>query len=206
MPLLKFLDLKLELMFKKIFGIEKNKKIFIYVLNDILGSTDISAIMDPEIASDKQSIVDILCEGITEARYVIEMQFARDKGFEKLAQFYAAKSYSRQLGKFGNYIDLKKFFFIAIFNGDFLPEEVNYISTHSTRDIKINGHCLESFQLVFIELPKFSKNKVKQLINIVKFWYFFFKNVKDVTEIDLKKIDEKALIIKLVYDELDKFR
>ncbi|OWZ24964.1 PD-(D/E)XK nuclease transposase family protein [Wolbachia endosymbiont of Wuchereria bancrofti] len=66
----KFLDPKLDLTFKKIFGTEKNKNILIYFLNDVLGFTGIntiqeveflSIIMNPEIASDKQSIVDVPC-------------------------------------------------------------------------------------------------------------------------------------------------
>uniref|UniRef100_A8NZY6 Uncharacterized protein n=1 Tax=Brugia malayi TaxID=6279 RepID=A8NZY6_BRUMA len=68
MALSKFPDLKFDLIFKKIFGTEKNKKILIRFLNDILGFTEInaiqaveflSAIIDPEITSDKQSIVDV---------------------------------------------------------------------------------------------------------------------------------------------------
>ncbi|MDX5497064.1 MAG: Rpn family recombination-promoting nuclease/putative transposase, partial [Wolbachia endosymbiont of Nomada fabriciana] len=125
MALSKFLDPKLDLTFKKIFGTEKNKNILIHFLNDILGFTEIntiqeveflSTIMDPEIASDKQSIVDVLCRDSSGARYVIEMQLTRDKGFEKRAQLYAAKAYSRQADKSGKYIDLKKVFFIAISN------------------------------------------------------------------------------------------
>ncbi|ACN95763.1 Rpn family recombination-promoting nuclease/putative transposase [Wolbachia pipientis] len=133
-------------------------------------------------------------------------QLARDKGFEKRAQLYAAKAYSRQLDKSGNYIDLKKVFFIAISNCNLLPEEVDYISTHNIRDIKTNGHYLKDFQFVFIELPKFAKNKVEQLESIVERWCFFFKYAEETTEEDLKEIAEKAPIIKLAYDELDKFR
>ncbi|WP_065106837.1 Rpn family recombination-promoting nuclease/putative transposase [Wolbachia endosymbiont of Nomada ferruginata] len=215
MALSKFLDPKLDLTFKKIFGTEKNKNILIHFLNDILGFTEIntiqeveflSTIMDPEIASDKQSIVDVLCRDSSGARYVIEMQLTRDKGFEKRAQLYAAKAYSRQLDKSGNYIDLKKVFFIAISNCNLLPEEVDYISTHNIRDIKTNGHYLKDFQFVFIELPKFAKNKVEQLESIVERWCFFFKYAEETTEEDLKEIAEKAPIIKLAYDELDKFR
>ncbi|WP_353279177.1 Rpn family recombination-promoting nuclease/putative transposase [Wolbachia endosymbiont (group A) of Cydia amplana] len=215
MALSKFLDPKLDLTFKRIFGTEKNKNILIHFLNDILGFTEIntiqeveflSTIMDPEIASDKQSIVDVLCRDSSGARYVIEMQLTRDKGFEKRAQLYAAKAYSRQADKSGKYIDLKKVFFIAISNCNLLPEEVDYISTHNIRDIKTNGHYLKDFQFVFIELPKFAKNKVEQLESIVERWCFFFKYAEETTEEDLKEIAEKAPIIKLAYDELDKFR
>lgn len=83
MALSKFLDPKLDLTFKKIFSTEKNKNILIHFLNDILGCTEVntiqeveflSTIMDPEIASDKQSIVDVLCRGSSGNRYIIEMQ------------------------------------------------------------------------------------------------------------------------------------
>ncbi|BFD47590.1 MAG: Rpn family recombination-promoting nuclease/putative transposase [Wolbachia endosymbiont of Sergentomyia squamirostris] len=215
MALSKFLDPKNDLSFKKIFGSEKNKNILIHFLNDILdfSTSDqimeiefLSTIMDPEIASDKQSIVDVLCKDSIGNRFVIEMQLARDKGFEKRAQLYAAKAYSRQLDKSGNYIDLQKVFFIAISNCNLLPEEVDYISTHNIRDIKTNGHYLKDLQFVFIELPKFTKNRVEQLENTTERWCFFFKYAEETTDEDLKKIAAEAPIIKLAYDELDRFR
>lgn len=70
------------------------------------------------------------------------MQVTRDNGFEKRAQLYAAKAYSRHSG---NYIDFKKVFFIAIANCTLFPREVEYISTHNIRDIKTNGHYLKDF-------------------------------------------------------------
>ncbi len=133
-------------------------------------------------------------------------QVAKTKGFEKRAQLYAAKAYSRQLDKSGNYIDLQKVFFIAISNCNLLPEEVDYISTHNIRDIKTNGHYLKDLQFVFIELPKFTKNRVEQLKNTTERWCFFFKYAEETTEEDLKKIAAEAPIIKLAYDELDRFR
>ncbi|WP_108784703.1 Rpn family recombination-promoting nuclease/putative transposase [Wolbachia endosymbiont of Bemisia tabaci] len=211
MALSKFLDPKLDLTFKKIFGTEKNKNILIHFLNDILGFTGVNAIQDveflstimnPEIASDKQSIVDVLCKDSLGNRYIAEMQLARDKGFEKRAQLYAAKAYSRQSG---NYIDFKTVFFIAISNSTLFPSDVYYISTHNIRDIKTNGHYLKDFQFVFIELPKFTKSKVEQLETTVERWSFFFKYAEETTDEDLRKIAEKSPIIKLAYDELDKF-
>ncbi len=158
--------------------------------------------MNPEIASDKQSIVDVLCKDSLGNRYIAEMQLARDKGFEKRAQLYAAKAYSRQSG---NYIDFKTVFFIAISNSTLFPSDVFYISTHNIRDIKTNGHYLKDFQFVFIELPKFTKSKVEQLETTVERWSFFFKYAEETTDEDLRKIAEKSPIIKLAYDELDKF-
>ncbi|QUI60447.1 Rpn family recombination-promoting nuclease/putative transposase [Wolbachia endosymbiont of Spodoptera picta] len=211
MALSKFLDARNDIAFRRIFGTEKNKDILIHFLNDILGFTGVnsiqdveflSTIMNPEIASDKQSIVDVLCKNSLGNRYIAEMQLARDKGFEKRAQLYAAKAYSRQSG---NYIDFKKVFFIAISNSTLFPSDVYYISTHNIRDIKTNGHYLKDFQFVFIELPKFTKSKVEQLETTVERWCFFFKYAEETTDEDLRKIAEKSPIIKLAYDELDKF-
>ncbi|WP_265033884.1 Rpn family recombination-promoting nuclease/putative transposase [Wolbachia endosymbiont (group A) of Sicus ferrugineus] len=214
MALSKFLDPKLDLTFKKIFGTEKNKNILIHFLNDILGCTEVntiqeveflSTIMDPEIASDKQSIVDVLCRDSSGNRYIIEMHLTRDKGFEKRAQLYAAKAYSRQADKSGKYVDLKKIFFIAISNCTLFPDKLDYISSHTIRDEKTNEHDLKDFQFIFIELLKFPKSREEQLESVVDRWLFFFKYADETTDEDLRKIAEKSPIIKLAYDELDKF-
>ncbi len=65
---------------------------------------------------------------------------------------------------------------------------------------------LKDLQFVFIELPKFTKNKVEQLEYTTERWCFFFKYAEETTEEDLKKIAAEAPIIKLAYDELDRFR
>ncbi len=155
----KFLDPKNDVAFWCIFGTEKNKDIEF-----------LSTIMDVEIASKKQNIVDVLCRDENGVQVIVKMQVAKTKGFEKRAQLHAAKAYSRQSN---NYIDLKKVFFIAISNSALFPEKVEYISAHSIRDIKTNGYYLKDFQFVFIELPKFTKSKVEQLESTIERWYFF---------------------------------
>ncbi|QIT36608.1 PD-(D/E)XK nuclease transposase family protein [Wolbachia endosymbiont of Brugia pahangi] len=187
----KFLDPKNDVAFWCIFGTEKNKDIEFLI-----------TIMDVEIASKKQNIVDVLYKDENEVQVIVKMQVAKTKGFKKRAQLHAAKAYSRQSN---NYINLKKVFFIAISNSALFPEEVEYISAHSIRDIKTNGYHLKDFQFVFIELPKFTKSKVEQLGSTIERWYFFFKYAENTTDKDLRDIVEKFLMLKLTYDELDKF-
>ena len=73
---------------------EKNKDILLHFLNDILNFSEdgkiveiefLSPIQSPEIAIKKQSIVDILCRDKKGVTYIIEMQVAKTKGFEKRA-------------------------------------------------------------------------------------------------------------------------
>ncbi len=97
----KFLDPKNDFAFKRIFGTERNKDILIPFLNDMLefkGGVKIKDVQflktsqDPEIASSKQSIVDILCIDDDGRQHIVEMQMANTKGFIKRAQYYAAKA------------------------------------------------------------------------------------------------------------------
>ena len=73
-------------------GTEKNKDILIHFLNDMLTFKEGSRIQnvtflktnqDPVTAAKKTSIVDILCKDEKGNTYIVEMQVAKEKGFEK---------------------------------------------------------------------------------------------------------------------------
>ncbi|MHC3931217.1 UNVERIFIED_CONTAM: Rpn family recombination-promoting nuclease/putative transposase [Wolbachia endosymbiont of Nasonia longicornis] len=72
-------------------------------------------------------------------------------------------------------------------------------------NLLVSGQPLKDFQFIFIELPKFPKSREEQLESVVDRWLFFFKYADETTDEDLRKIAEKSPIIKLAYDELDKF-
>ena len=91
----RFLDPKNDFAFKKIFG-EKNKDILIHFLNDVLEFADSAKVtdltflettQDPEIASKKTSIVDVLCTDDLGRKHIVEMQVAKTEGFVKRAQY-----------------------------------------------------------------------------------------------------------------------
>src|SRR5271167_4021329 len=95
MMLSKFLDPKNDFCFKQIFGTEKNKDILIHFLNDMISFPDGAKIQtvtflkpsqDPDAAAKKQSIVDVLCVDEKGSQYIVEMQVASTRGFEKRAQ------------------------------------------------------------------------------------------------------------------------
>ncbi len=210
----KFLDPKNDVSFKRIFGTEKNRDILIHFLNDILGFTGkneikdiefLSTIQDLDIAAKKQSIVDVLCRDSTGAQYICEMQVAKTKGFEKRAQYYAAKAYSRQADKGDQYHNLKEIIFIAIADCVLFPNKSEYKSKHTIRDEDTNEHDLKDFYFIFIELPKFPKNKEDQLENIVEKWVYFFRYADETSEEELEKIIGRDVIIKKAYEELNRF-
>ncbi|WP_265041468.1 Rpn family recombination-promoting nuclease/putative transposase [Wolbachia endosymbiont (group B) of Melanostoma mellinum] len=213
MALSKFLDARNDIAFRRIFGTEKNKDILIHFLNDILGLTDdnkikdvsfLSPIQDPVIASQKQSIVDVLCVDSTGIKTIIEMQVAKTTGFEKRAQYYASKAYSSQADVGDQYHDLKGVIFIAIADFILFPNKLAYKSDHITFDKITFEHDLKDFSFTFIELPKFKKRE-DQLENIIEKWCYFFKHAGETSEEDLKKIIGSDLIIGRAYDELNQY-
>ena len=70
--------------------------------------TFLKTIQDPEIKAKKTSIVDILCVDQKGNHYIVEMQIAKEKGFEKRAQYYASKAYSSQMNISGGSTTLLK--------------------------------------------------------------------------------------------------
>ncbi|MFP3029831.1 MAG: Rpn family recombination-promoting nuclease/putative transposase, partial [Wolbachia sp.] len=66
-------------------------------------------------------------------------------------------------------------------------------------------HDLKDFYFIFIELPKFPKNKEDQLENIVEKWVYFFRYADETSEEELEKIIGSDVIIKKAYEELNRF-
>ena len=209
----KFLDPKNDVSFKKIFGTEKNKDILIHFLNDMLTFkekapiTDVTFLktsQDPDIAIQKTSIVDVLCKDSQGNQYIVEIQVAKEKGFEKRAQYYAAKAYSSQARVGGAYADLKEIIFLAISNFIMFPNKDAYKSDHIILDRETQENDLKDFSFTFLELPKF-KNDISALETIIEKWMYFFNHAEDTAEEDLEKIIGSDQIMERAYDELNRF-
>jgi predicted transposase/invertase (TIGR01784 family) len=209
----KFLSPKNDFAFKKIFGTEKNKDILIHFLNDVLtfkggghiqDVTFLKTFQDPEIAAQKTSIVDILCKDQKENSYIVEMQVAKEKGFEKRAQYYASKAYISQANAGGAYHHFKEVIFLAISDFVMFPKKKGYKSDHIILDKESHENDLKDFSFTFIELPKFKKN-INQLSNMIEKWCYFFKHAGGTSEKDLKKLVGHDQIIERAYEELDRY-
>ena len=218
MAITKFLDPKNDVAFRRIFGSEKNKDILIHFINDVLELKDgdrikevtfLSTIQIPEIAAKKQSVIDVLCKDENGVQLIVEMQVSPQAGFEKRAQYYAAKAYSRQLNKGkeegARYIDLKAVIFIAISNNIIFPDKVFYKSDHIILDKDTYAHDLKDFSFTFIELPKFKITDINLLTNIIEKWCYFFKHADETSEADLRKLIGSDNVIERAYEELNQF-
>ena len=209
----KFLDPKNDVCFKKIFGTEKNKDILIHFLNDMLAFkgrspiTDVTflkTVQDPDIALQKSSLVDVLCKDSAGNQYIVEIQVAKEKGFEKRAQYYAAKAYCSQSRVGGAYANLKESIFLAIADFVMFPEKAAYKSDHVILDRASYENDLKDFSFTFLELPKFKKSG-SELKTIVEKWIYFFKEAEGLSEEEAAAIIGTDEIMERAYDELSRF-
>ena len=206
----KFLNPKNDSAFKRIFGSEKNKDILIHFLNDMLGRntnpveeiTFLPTVQDPETAALRSSTVDVMCKDTEGNQFIIEMQVDGKPGFEKRAQYYAAKAYVRQSQKGVQYPDFKEIIFLAITDFTLFPDKAAYFSHHIILDKETNEHNLKDFSFTFLELPKFKKKK-EALKTMVEKWAYFFKKAEDTTLQDLPLIVGSDTIIQRAFEQLD---
>ena len=208
----KYLDPKNDYAFKQVFGTEKNKKILIAFLNDmvvfekpIVDVTFLKTHQDPEIASKKMSIVDVLCKDQDGTLYIVEMQVADQQGFEKRAQYYAAKAYISQMNS-GDplYQDLKEVIFLAITDFVMFPEKEAFKSDHVILDKDSFEHDLRAFSFTFLELGKFHKTQ-DQLVSMVDKWAWFFKNAATTSQEDLAALFHEDTAIVEAYEAVNRF-
>lgn len=220
----RYLDPKLDITFKRIFGTEKNKNLLINFLNQVLRNqiknpieivTFLQTAQGAELISKKQSVVDVLCVDSQGVKYIIEMQVAPGNGFEKRAQFYAAKAYIEQMQAGDKqYHNLKEVIFIAIVEYDIFPKKKNYKSEHVILDRETLEQDLNMFSFTFINLRKFARDKLpkdlteKQILaklSLEEKWYYFLCKAENTQESDLEELKGDSEVIKQAYIELDKF-
>lgn len=208
----RYLDPKNDIAFRKVFGQEKHKRIPIDFLNAVFGLKGKTKIVDleflnlkqiPEIDARKESVVDVMVRDQSGGKYIIEMQVAKMKGFEKRAQYYAAKTYCSHFGRGGKYHHLKKVVFLAITDYVVFPKKRGrYKSDHIILDNHSYEQDLKDFSFTFVELPKFKK-QLNDLKTIEDKWYYFIKHADESSNIE--EIIANHPEIKEAYEVLDRY-
>src|SRR5271168_4607628 len=114
---------RVDIAFKKIFGVEENKDLLISLINSIISEEDqVSEItlLNPynpkSFRNDKLSILDIKAKGKDGKRFNIEIQISDEADYNKRALYYWAKLYTEQLKIAEDYSLLSKAIGIHILN------------------------------------------------------------------------------------------
>lgn len=205
---MKFVDIKNDVAFRKIFGNDLRKEVLISFLNAVLLLENDRKIIAVEILTPYQlptlkggkvTILDVKAKDQSNKNYIVEMQVAELEGFDKMVLYYASKSYSSQIDRGDLYEKLNPTFFIGILDFE-VTQNQNYISRHKITDIVTGENFIKDIEFNFIELPKFNK-KETELISIIDQWVYFIKNAEDL-EVIPESVTDQGL--KHAYEDADK--
>ena len=187
----KYLNPKVDLTFKKIFGEHPN--LVKSLLNALLPLPEgmtiekvdiISSENVPENPVKKYSIVDVRCTDNNGRGFIVEMQSYWNKEFFSRTLFNAASMYTKQLAKGNPFDNLKEVYALALVNDEAFDyegdngymQEFYIINKNHPNDIR------HDLSLIFIELVKY-KPLDRGSRAIKDLWLRFLTEINEQTEI-----------------------
>lgn len=154
-----YINPRIDLAFKKIFGVEENKDLLISLINSVISPAD--RIIDLELLNpynpknfkkDKLSILDIKAKDVDGKRFNIEIQITDEANYDKRALYYWGKLYTEQLQESGHYSCLNKA--ISVLGVVNLSKEEREIYDDRLKFFMIQSDALQKVKAEGIELGK----------------------------------------------------
>jgi len=193
---MRFLDVKTDYAFKKVFGSTESKPILISFLNALIGFPPGKEIADlaivdpyqiPMLQGMKDTYVDVKATLADGRHIIVEMQVLNVKGFEQRILYNAAKCYSRQLDAGEDYTLLNPVIALTLTDFNLFEGEEctsRFLLLEKERFIQYR----DDIELIFIELPKFTLEE-GQLATLKDKWLYFVKNAGRLAVVP-KALDE----------------
>lgn len=188
---MKFLDVKTDYAFKRVFGAQESAPILISFLNAVLEyegehrivSLDIiDPYQAPKLAGMKDTFVDVKAKLANDKNVIIEMQVVHSKNIEQRILYNAAKQYANQLQKGEDYHLLNPVIALTLVDFKLFDDIDSYLSRFQLIEKETLVKYTDDVELVFIELPKFTKTE-QQLVTIEDKWLYFIKHAADLSTI-----------------------
>ncbi|MGI2262370.1 Rpn family recombination-promoting nuclease/putative transposase [Candidatus Cardinium hertigii] len=166
---------KVDLAFKKIFGVEENKDLLIELINATVSKEDqvvdvtlLNPYNPKNFRSDKLSILDIKAISETGKRFNIEIQITDEADYDKRALYYWAKLYTDQLKVSQDYSKLNKAIGIHILNFISIADNKKYHNVFRITEKESGIAYFHDLELHTIELTKFSKDPDENLTSLLE--------------------------------------
>ena len=186
-----FINPKTDYAFKKIFGSSESKEILISFLNALIyeGNPTIQDLeiinpnLPPKLEGLKDSYLDVKAKLSDGTLVIIEMQVLNVQSFGKRVLYNAAKTYAFQLEAAQGYRLLKPVIALTITDFEMFHHSPEFISRFVFKEVKTNLNYPENdLDLVFVELPKFTKEQ-EELETLADKWIYFMKNARSLTSV-----------------------
>jgi predicted transposase/invertase (TIGR01784 family) len=134
----------------------------------------------PKIQGMKDPFVDVRARLQNGRAVIIEMQVLNVEGFEKRVLYNAAKAYSTQLLVGESYHELHAVVALTIADFVMFPECAELQSAYVLKEkTRLTDYPEGDLELVFVELPKFTKS-LAELATVKDKWLYFLRNAPDL--------------------------
>ena len=186
-----FINPKTDYAFKRIFGSSESKDILISFLNAMIydGNPTIEDLeiidpnLPPRVEGLKDTYLDVKAKLADGTLVIIEMQVLNVESFGKRVLYNAAKTYAFQLQKGEGYRMLKPVIALTLTDFEMFPNSEQLISRFIYKEASTNLiYTDNNIELVFVELPKFTK-EVDQLETLADKWIYFMKYARTITDV-----------------------
>jgi predicted transposase/invertase (TIGR01784 family) len=186
-----FINPKTDYAFKKIFASRDSKGILISFLNATIYDghptiADLEIIdpnLPPKIAGLKDSSLDVKAELADGTLVIIEMQVLNVESFGKRVLYNAAKTYASQLQKGQGYRMLQPVIALTLTDFEMFKNSDRLISRFVYKETTTNTEYIDNhIELVFVELPKFTK-ELSQVETLTDKWIYFMKYASMLTQV-----------------------
>lgn len=180
----RYLDPKIDLAFKRVFGEHAHLlKSFLNALLPLPADAPIESLeyLSPEQVPEvpgllKNSIVDVKCKDTRGRSFIVEMQMLWSPSFENRIVFGASQAYVKQLGIRQDYSSLQPVYALALVNDIFDKTSAEYYHHYQIVNTLNPQRTLKGLEFVFIELPKFKpENRSDKRMQVL--WLRFLSEV-----------------------------
>ena len=186
-----FINPKTDYAFKKIFGSSESKDILISFLNAMIYDGNptiedweiINPNLPPRVEGLKDTYLDVKAKLADGTLVIIEMQVLNVESFGKRVLYNAAKTYALQLQKGEGYRMLRPVIALTLTDFEMFKNSDRLISRFIYKEVTSNlPYTDNNIELVFVELPKFTK-EVDQLETLADKWIYFMKYARTITDV-----------------------
>ncbi len=184
----KYLDPKADLTFKKVFG--EHEDLVMSLINALLPLDEGKRIehveyatpeMVPENPGKKNSIVDVRCRETGGRQFIVEMQMNWNNEFQQHVILNASKAVVKQLGTSEDYSLLQPVYALNLINDvgfESGPDE--FYHDYAIVNVAHSDRIIEGLRFVFVELPKFKPQTIKER-KMAVLWLRFLTEINKAT-------------------------
>ena len=185
----KYLNPKADLTFKKVFG--EHEDLVMSLLNALLPLDEGKQIehveyltleMVPENPGKKNSVVDVRCRETGGRHFIVEMQMNWNNEFQQRVILNTAKAVVKQLGTNEDYSLLQPVYALNLINDvgfDAGPDE--FYHDYAIVNVEHSDRIIEGLRFIFVELPKFKPQTIKER-KMAVLWLRFLTEIDKDTE------------------------